>query len=165
MTKLNKAQLLVVLTLLLLNLPACIPGVQTIVQSPVFSVRGDLQVISFEPPLIGRGEVRLRLPLGVTNPNGFDAYLSRIDFDLIVNDRLAITSAFTEGIQLRANATSPLELDIVIPLSSGLALINDITALVSGQRTRVRLDGRVTLEVLGVLRVFARATLVSTQIH
>jgi hypothetical protein len=54
-----------------LLLSGCIPSFVPVVQAPSFSVRGELQVVSFEPPLIGRGQVVLRLPMQVYNPNAF----------------------------------------------------------------------------------------------
>ena len=151
--------------LFVLMLSACVPGVGTVVEAPEFSVAGDLQVLSFSPPLIGSGEVTLRLPLRVFNPNPLTLELSRLDFDFLVNERLALSSAFTDGFALAAQGERDLTLDISIPLSSGVALVADIGALVQGAPTDYRLNGTVTAEILGVVEVFARTTLVAGRIN
>ena len=148
-----------------LLMSSCVPGVQTVVQAPQFSLRGELQLVSFEPPLLGAGQVVFRVPLEVYNPNDFEASLSRIDFDFFVNNRLALSSAFSEGISLKAKASSPLGLAVTIPLSSGIALISDISNLIAGQQTLFHLDGRVTIDVFGVAKIFAKTTLVSGQVN
>ena len=156
---------LAMLLLALATLSSCVPGVGAVVQAPEFSVAGELRVLSFSPPLIGSGEVTLRLPLRVYNPNPVRLELSRLDFDFLVNNRLALSSAFTDGFGLAAEGERDLTLDISVPLANGVALVNDIGALVQGAETNYRLDGRVTAEILGVVEVFAKTTLVSGRIN
>lgn len=158
-------QLLLGFLLLSFLLAGCLPGAASAVQAPQFSLTGELEVAAFSPPLIGTGEVTLRLPMTVYNPNPVGLALSRVDFDLYVNSRRAVSSAFTEGISLAAQATRPLVLDVTIPLSDSLELLADITALVQGSTTTYRLDGSVTVTVLGVADVFARTTLVAGQVY
>lgn len=146
-------------------LSGCIPGFAPVVQAPSFSIRGELQVVSFEPPLIGRGQVVLRLPMQVYNPNAFELSVTRIDFDLLVNSRLAITSSTSQGLSLVAQGSAPFVLDITVPLESGLQLIADIAALTQGQPTTYQLDGSVTATVLNVVEVFAKTTLVSGRVN
>ena len=156
---------LAVFLLLALFLSGCLPGAVSAVQAPQFSLTGELEVVAFSPPLIGTGEVTLRLPMTVYNPNPVGVALSRVDFDLYVNGRRALTSAFTDGITLAAQDTRPLVLDVTIPLSDSIELVNDISNLVQGSATSYRLDGSVTVNVLGVIDVFAKTTLVSGQLN
>jgi LEA14-like dessication related protein len=146
-------------------LSSCIPGFAPVVQPPTFSISGELQVISFEPPLIRRGQVVLRLPMQVYNPNAFELSVTRIDFDLLVNSRLAITSSTTQGLSLVAQGSAPFVLDITVPLESGIQLIADIAALTQGQPTTYQLDGSVTATVLNAVEVFAKTTLVSGRVN
>jgi LEA14-like dessication related protein len=147
-------------------LSGCIPGlVAPVVQAPSFSISGELQVVSFEPPLIGRGQVVLRLPMQVYNPNAFELSVTRIDFDLLVNSRLAITSSTSQGLSLVSQGSAPFVLDITVPLESGIQLIADIAALTQGQPTTYQLDGSVTATVLNVVEVFAKTTLVSGRVN
>jgi hypothetical protein len=146
-------------------LSGCIPGFAPVVQAPSFSISGELQVISFEPPLIGRGQVVMRLPMQVYNPNAFELSVTRLDFDLLVNSRLAITSSTTQGLTLASQGSAPFVLDITVPLQSGIQLIADIAALTQGQATTYQLDGSVTANVLNAIQVFAKTTLVSGRVN
>jgi Late embryogenesis abundant protein len=150
---------------LAIALSGCIPGFAPVVQAPSFSVNGELQVVSFEPPLIGRGQVVLRLPMQVYNPNAFELSVTRIDFDLLVNSRLAITSSTTQGLSLVSQGRATFVLDITVPLESGIQLIADIVALTQGQATTYQLDGSVTATVLNAVQVFAKTTLVSGRVN
>jgi hypothetical protein len=157
---------LALFTLLTLALSGCVPGlVAPVVQPPTFSIAGELQVLSFEPPLIGRGQVVMRLPMNVYNPNAFELGVTRLDFDLLVNSRLAITSSTTQGLTLVSQGSAPFVLDITIPLQSGIQLIADIAALTQGQATTYQLDGSVTANVLNAIQVFAKTTLVSGRVN
>lgn len=146
-------------------LSGCIPVFGPVVQAPSFSISGELQVVAFEPPLIGKGQVTLRLPMQVYNPNAFEMGLTRIDFDLLVNSHLAITSSTTQGLYLVAQGSAPFVLDITVPLESGLQLIADFAGLVEGRTTTYQLDGSVTANVLNAIQVFARTTLVSGRVN
>jgi LEA14-like dessication related protein len=157
---------LALFTVLALTLSGCIPSfIAPVVQPPTFSITGELQVLSFEPPLIGRGQVVMRLPMNVYNPNAFELGVTRIDFDLLVNSRLAITSSTTQGFTLVSQGSAPFVLDITVPLQSGIQLIADIAALTQGQATTYQLDGSVTARVLDVVEVFAKTTLVSGRVN
>jgi hypothetical protein len=154
------------LTLLLVfALSGCIPVFGPVVQAPSFSINGQLQLVSFEPPLIGRGQVTLRLPMTVYNPNAFELGVTRIDFDFFVNSRLAITSSTTQGVYLVSRGSAPFVLDITVPLQSGLQLLADFAALAEGQPTTYQLDGSVSANVLNAIQVFARTTLVSGRVN
>lgn len=156
---------LIALLTLIFAFSGCIPVISAAVRAPTFSINGQLQVVSFEPPLIGRGQVTLRLPMQAYNPNAFELRVTRIDFDLFVNSRLAVTSSTTQGVYLASQSSAPFVLDITVPLASGIQLIADIAALTQGQPTTYQLDGSVTANVLGVIQVFARTTLVSGRVN
>jgi Late embryogenesis abundant protein len=161
----RRYSLTVLFTVLVITLSGCIPGFAPVVQAPSFSIAGELQVLSFEPPLIGRGQVVMRLPMQVYNPNAFELSVTRLDFDLLVNSRLAITSSTTQGLTLASQGSAPFVLDITVPLTSGLQLITDIAALTQGQTTTYQLDGSVTANVLNAIQVFAKTTLVSGRVN
>jgi Late embryogenesis abundant protein len=150
---------------LIFTLSGCIPVFGPVIQAPSFSISGQLQVVSFDPPLIGKGQVTLRLPMQVYNPNAFELGVTRIDFDLLVNSRLAITSSTTQGVYLVSQGSAPFVLDITVPLESGLQLLADFAALAEGQPTTYQLDGSVTANVLNAIQVFARTTLVSGRVN
>ena len=162
----NSSLFLVLFVVLTGLLSACVPGLQPAVQAPTFAVQPEgIDVVSFSPPLLGSGEVVIRLPMTVRNPNAFSMRLARVDFDLFVNERLAVNGAFTDGLTLVPQGSAPLVLDVRVPLSSGLELLSDVVGLVEGEPTSYRLDGRTTVNVFDVVRVFATATLVSGRIN
>lgn len=163
----KQLQVFFLIALLGLVLTACLPGLTTVVRAPVFSLRAEVQVISLELPIpfLSAGRVIFRVPMDVYNPNDFEVSLSRIDFDFFLNQRLAVTSSFSEGLALRAQGSTTVPLDIVIPLENGIALIEDISRLMAGQRTAFALDGRVSIEVFGALEVYAKTRLLSGQIN
>ncbi|MCA9835508.1 MAG: LEA type 2 family protein [Trueperaceae bacterium] len=150
-----------------LFLNACVPAFAPVVQPPSFSIRGEVEMVSVQLPLplISKGQVVFRLPMDVYNPNDFDIALNRVDFDFIVNNHLAVTSAFTSGIVVRAKGSSTVPLDVIVPLESGLALATDIAGLVAGQSTSFALDGKVTIDVFGALQVYAKSRLLSGTIN
>ena len=146
---------------------ACVPVLGPIVEPPSFSIRGEVELISVELPLplISSGQVIFRLPMDIYNPNDFDMAVSRVDFDFIVNNKLAVSSVFSEGVVLRAKGSSTVPLDIIVPLENGIALVSDIAALVAGQSTSFALDGKVTITVLNAVQVYAKTRLLSGQIN
>lgn len=154
------------LFLLLFALTGCIPGAQQLVQSPTFVIIDPgAEVLSFELPLLGSGNAVFRLHMQVTNPNTFALNLAGINFDFFVNDKLAISSSFTEGVNLVAGGSSPLVLDITVPLLRGVELVSDISALLAGASTSFALQGTVSVDVFGGVQVLPSATLVSGQFN
>lgn len=154
---------------LVVLLPSCIPnlaGTDPVILAPEFRARPEgLQVIDFSPPLIGSGNLVLRLPIDVYNPNSLSLSVSRIDFDFFVNSHLAISSSFSRGFGIEANRTKTFPLDITIPLLSGITLVQDAVNLVGGGYTTYQLDGKVTINILDVVKVFAKTTLLQGSVN
>ncbi len=156
----------VIISFLMLLLSGCIPGVGVVILAPEFRLRPEgLQVIHFTPPIIGSGNLVLRLPMDVYNPNSVSLEVSRIDFDFFVNSRLAINSSFSQGFGIASQRTKTFPLDITIPLLSGVLLVQDLIGLAEGDYTTYRLDGEVTVNVLDVVRIFARTTLIEGAVN
>ncbi len=156
--------LFVILNALLIS---CVPALQTVVAAPEFTIRGELELISVELPipLISSGQIVFRVPLEIYNPNNFEAAITRVDFDFLLNSKLAVTSSFSDGVNLAAQGRSTVPLDIIVPLENGIAIIEDVTGLIAGQTTNYAMDGRVTLDVLGVAQIYAKTRLFSGQIN
>ncbi len=149
------------LLVLLVLLAACVPGLGQVIEAPTFRVAPEgVVLLSFEPPLIGSGEAVFRVPLVVSNPNALALKLAGLDFDFYVAERRALSSNFPAGLSLAAWGSSPLTLDIRIPLLQGVELLNDIAAIIAGTPTSYRLVGTVTVNVLGGLQTLPKATLV-----
>ncbi len=151
---------------LIILLSGCIPGLGTVILAPEFRLRPEgLQVVSFTPPIIGSGNLVVRLPMDVYNPNSVSLEVSRIDFDFFVNSNLAITSSFSQGFGIASQRTKTFPLDITIPLVSGVLLVQDAIALAGGSYTTYQLDGKVTVDVLDTIKVFAKTTLVAGSVN
>ena len=105
------------------------------------------------------------VPMSVYNPNNIDLYLDRVDFDLFVNSHFAINSSFSNGFQLVAGGSAPMQLYVTIPVLQGIELAGDVIGIIEGRTTTVRIDGSVQVRVLDNFRVFARTTLVSARIN
>ncbi len=156
--------LFVVLNALVIS---CVPALQTVVTAPQFTIRGEVELISIELPLpfISSGQIIFRVPMEIYNPNNFEATITSVDFDFSLNNKLAISSSFSDGVRLAAQGRTTVPLDIIVPLENGLAIIEDVTGLLAGQTTNYAMDGRVTLDVLGVAQIYAKTRLFSGQIN
>lgn len=162
-----KTKALILLAILNVLLISCVPALQTVVVPPEFTIRGEVELISVELPipLISSGQIVFRVPLEIYNPNNFAASVTRVDFDFLLNNKLAVTSSFSEGVSLAAQGRTTVPLDIIVPLENGIAIIEDVTGLIAGQTTNYAMDGRVTFDVLGVVEVYAKSRLFSGQIN
>ena len=163
----RKYSMLVLVALLSLSLTSCVPTLlQPVIRVPVFSIQPQgIAVVDIQPPLFGSGNLVLRIPINVYNPNNIDLYLDRIDFDLYVNSHFAINSSFYDGFRLLAGGTAPMELYVTIPVLQGIELAGDVLNIIDGQPTTVRIDGSVYVRVLDNLQVFAKTTLLSARIN
>lgn len=164
---LRKYKLIVLAILLSLSLTSCVPRLlQPAIKVPIFNIQAQgIVVVDIQPPLLGSGNLVLKVPMNVYNPNNVDLYLDRIDFDLFVNSHYAINSSFSNGFLLMAGGTAPLELYVTIPVLQGIELAGDLIGIIEGRPTTVRVDGSVMVRVLDNLRVFAKTTLLSARIN
>lgn len=141
-------------------LSGCIPGASRLINTPTFRIV-DAALVQLNPPGIGDGAATFRLNLEVTNPNAFGLTLAGLEGNFFINDRQAAATQFRGGISIAAQGTSPLTLDVRVPLVSGLALLGDLAGLIAGSPTRYRVDGVLTIDVLGTQQRLPSVTLVS----
>ncbi len=163
----RKSRILVLAILLSLSLTSCIPTLlQPVIRIPIFSIQPQgITVVDVQPPLFGNGNLVLKVPMSVYNPNNVELYLDRIDFDLYVNSHYGINSSFSNGFLLAAGGSAPLELYVTIPVLQGIELAGDVIGIIEGRPTTVRVDGSVMVRVLDNFRVFAKTTLLSARIN
>lgn len=146
--------------LLLALLTGCIPGAGRLIATPSFRIV-DAALVQLNPPGIGDSSATFLLNLEVTNPNPFGISLAGIDGDFFINDRRAAATSFRGGVNLAAQGTSPLALELRVPLAGGLALLGDLAGLLVGNPTRYRIDGTLTVAAFGLEQRLPSVTLVS----
>lgn len=151
--------------LLLALLAACAPAT-SFVAAPTFRFLPEGSgLVRLEPPGVGSGAAVFRFNLEAANPNAFGVTLAGLDFELAVNGRRAASSRFVGGVSLAPQGTSPLALEVAVPLVEGVALLGDVARLIAGEPTRYTLTGTVTLEVLGMRQRLPSATLAAGEVR
>jgi hypothetical protein len=153
------------LLLLLALLGACAPATGFVAAPSFRFVPEGSGLVRLEPPGVGAGAAVFRVNLEATNPNAFGVTLAGLDFELALNGRRAAASRFVGGVSLAPQGSSPLALEVAVPLVEGVALLGDLARLIAGESTRYTLTGAVTLEVLGVRQRLPSATLAAGEVR
>jgi len=157
-----KPRHIAILVTLALVLSACVPGAVPLLEAPTFRLMSaGSGLVRLDPPGVGSGAAVFRFNLEVFNPNPFGLTLDRIDFDLAVNGRRAASSSFAGGLALAPRGSSPLTLEVAVPLATGLGLLSDLARLIAGEPTTYALQGVVTVDLLGVRQRLPAVTLAS----
>jgi len=152
------AAMLATLSLGLAFLAACAPGA-AVLAPPTFQVDSARSgFISIDPPGIGDGSALFRLALTVSNPNPVSVRLSGLDGTLFLRETRAATTSFRGGIDLPANKSAPLVLDVRVPLGAAPVLLDTIANYVAGNTTSYRFDAAVTIDVFGAPQRFPAFT-------
>ncbi len=115
--------------------------------------------VRIDPPGIGDGTALFRMALTVRNPNAVGVKLAGLDGALFLSSTRAATATFRGGIDVPANGTAALLLDVRVPLGAAPALLDTIANYFAGSGTPYRLDAAVTIEVFGVPQRFPDFTL------
>ncbi|MEZ4607962.1 MAG: LEA type 2 family protein [Deinococcales bacterium] len=146
-------------------LSSCVSGLVPQILSPSFRLVALPYVESVSLPIIGSGMVVLRLPVEIYNPNAVSISVDRVDFDVYLNQAFVLNSSFSQGFGLTAQGSRRIDLEVNIPILSSIALAPDIQAMIQGQPSFIRLDGSVTVNVFGLIRVLARTTLLEGRVN
>lgn len=146
--------------MLLVLLGACAPGA-AVLSPPSFTLDASKSgFVSIDPPGVGDGTALFRLALTVTNPNPVGVRLSGLDGALFLREARAASTSFRGGIDLPANKSAPLILDVRVPLGAAPALLDTIANFVAGGATPYRFDAGVTIDVFGAPQRFPTFTIV-----
>lgn len=139
-------------------LAACAPGA-AVLSPPTFQLDASRSgFVSIDPPGVGDGSALFRLALNVTNPNPVAARLSGLDGELFLRETRAATSSFRGGIDLPANGSAPLILDVKVPLGAAPLLLDTIGNFLAGNPVVYRFDAAVTIDVFGAPQRFPSFT-------
>jgi LEA14-like dessication related protein len=145
-------------------LSACAPGARML-SAPTFAVdQAGSGFVRIDPPGVGDGSALFRVALRVTNPNPFGLKLAALDGDLFFNDARAAALSFRGGLDVPANGTAPLLLDVRVPLGAAPALLQSIASLVGGSSVRYRLESAVSVDLLGTVQRFPHFTLATGEL-
>lgn len=156
---LRTARRLLTVGALLLAAVACAPGA-AVLAPPTFTLDAARSgFVTIDPPGVGDGSALFRLALTVTNPNPVGVRLTGLDGDVYLQGSRAAAVAFRGGIDLPANRTAPLTLDVKVPLGAAPLLLEAVANLVVGQPVQYRVDAAVTTDVLGAPHRFPAFTL------
>lgn len=140
-------------------LVACAPGA-AVLAPPTFQLDAARSgFVTVDPPGVGDGTALFRLALTVVNPNPVNFKLAGLDGDLFLRDARVASTSFRGAVQVAANKSSPLLLDVKVPLGAAPAVLDSIANLVAGNAVPYRFDAAVTIDVLGAPQRFPSFTL------
>lgn len=116
--------------------------------------------VRIDPPGVGDGSASFRLALNASNPNPFALRLAALDGDLFLQEVRAATVSFRGGLELPANGSSRLLVDVTVPLAAAPTLLEAMSSVLGGGQLRYRVESAVAVDVLGTTQRFPRFTLV-----
>lgn len=151
---------LALLMLLPVLITACAPGTQALVSAPTFTVIAagtGFRVV--DPPGVGPGTAVFDVRLRAHNPNPIGLSLASLDGDLYLGGSRAASAAFRGGVDLPAQGSGEITVEIRLPLAHAPHLIATLAKLIGGGATRYRLDASAGVNVFGTVQRFPRATL------
>ncbi len=154
-----KRTALAILLALCALIAACAPGAR-VIAPPTFTIDASSSgFVRIDPPGVGDGTATFRLAMQAHNPNPVALKLASLDGGLFVQDVRAATVSFRGGLELRANGSSPVTIDVRVPLGAAPSLLDSIGRLIAGQSVRYRVDASVGVELLGTVQSFPAFTL------
>jgi hypothetical protein len=101
----------------------------------------------------------VRTTLLATNPNPVGLRLASLDGALVLRGVPAADVRFVGGVDLPAQGSSELVLDVAVPLPGASGLVDAALALVGGAPVAYRLEAAVGIDLFGVRTAFPRTTL------
>lgn len=146
-------------------LAACAPGATPGLGAPVFRLVPEASGVErFE---LGPDGARLvlRTELSVTNPNPVGLSLASLEGGLALRGVPAADVRFVGGVDVPAQGSARLPLEVAVPLPGGIGLVDAAVALLGGAPVAYRLDAAVGVELLGVRTTFPRTTLVAGELR
>jgi len=151
--------------LLALVLSSCAPGARML-SVPTFTLDArDSGFVRIDPPGVGDSSALFRLALVANNPNPFAVRLAALEGDLFLQEVRAAGVSFRGGLELPANGSSRLVVDVRVPLAAAPALVEAVADLLGGGQVRYRVDSSLAVEVLGTTQRFPRFTLVEGRLQ
>ncbi|MEJ2666843.1 MAG: LEA type 2 family protein [Deinococcales bacterium] len=150
---------LALVALLPIVLTACAPATAPAVAAPSFTALSNGTGFEYvDPPGVGDGAAVFDIHLRAYNPNPFAIGLRTLDTQLYLAGSRAATGSFRSGVQLPAEGTGDLTLQVRVPLSAAPRLVATFATLAGGGSASYRLNAVVGVQALGVNVRFPQMT-------
>ncbi len=150
---------------LIASLVACVPGATPAVGAPTFRLVADRSgALRFDLGPAGP-TLTTRFLLEVTNPNPVGLRLAGLEGALVLADALPVDLRFVGGVDLPAGGVTELTLDVAVPVSDALGVVDVARALVAGQGVAYRIEAAVAVELFGIPTRFPRTTLLAGEVR
>jgi hypothetical protein len=101
----------------------------------------------------------------VTNPNPVGLRLTSLEGGLVLRGATAADVRFVGGVDLPAQGSAELVLDVAVPLPGASGLLDAAVALVGGAPVAYRVEAAVGVDLFGVRTAFPRATLLQGELQ
>ena len=120
--------------------------------NPTYSLRDVRPHVAVALPLQA-SSIDFDFNLGVDNPNSVGIKLSRVDFDVLVNDNHLLNSYSDQGVSIPARGFGEVHLRARVGYSEIRNIWSQVTDLISGNRARYELRGNAYYDTpAGALR-------------
>ena len=124
--------------------------------TPELTVVGNPYIVNAELPIIGSGNVVVRVPVEAYNPNLVGIELTKVDMGLFLNGDFVANGVFEDSTAVGSNGRTRFNVDVNIPIINVVVAFPAISNLFVGNPTRVTVDAIVTIDVLDIIKVSAK---------
>lgn len=154
------------LVLLAVFMTSCATLQQALIDvvTPEITVVGNPYIVNAELPIIGTGEVTVRVPVEAYNPNVIGIELSKVDLGLFLNTGYVANGVFEDSRSIGSNGRTEFNVDVNLPIINVIAAFPALSDLFFGNPTRVTVDAIVTIDVLNTIKVSAKAIIFDAQV-
>lgn len=125
-------------------LAALVAGCSTLginIENPRYTIRDIRPRVAVALPL-SASTIDFDFKIEIDNPNPVALRLTRIDFDLLVNDSQIARGMTNEPIRIPARGTGEVKLRTRVGYNEIRSVFNDVANLIQGERARYRVNGR-----------------------
>lgn len=149
---------------LLALLTACAPGAAPGIGAPTFRLVPGASGVQRLDLTADGARLVVRTTLQVTNPNPVGLRLTSLDGALVLRDVPAADVRFVGGVDVPAQGSAELVLDVAVPLPGGLGLVEAARDLVAGAPVPYRIEAALGVDLFGVRSAFPRTTLLQGEL-
>lgn len=127
-----------------LLLIAFVAGCSTLginILNPTYSIRDIRPHVAIALPL-SASTIDFDFNIGVDNPNPVSLKMTRMDFDLLVNDSHVATGVTNQPVRIPANGTGEVSLRTRVGYNEIRNVFTQVADLIQGDRARYQVNGR-----------------------
>lgn len=122
-------------------LAGCSTLSQLNIQSPTYSIRNVRPRVAIALPL-SASTIDFDFDVAVDNPNPVDLRMTRMDFNLLVNDSHVAGGSTNDTIRIPSRGTGEVRLRARVRYDEIRGLFNQIADVIQGNQARYQLSGR-----------------------